>query len=957
MKKHFISIMVLMALGLTSCGGGGSASDASAGGSGSGSGGSGVIPSVSIADTSIAEGNAVAGGTMAFTVTLSSASTTDVSINYATSDNTALAASDYTAASGTLTIPAGATSGSINVPITADSMYETDETLTMTLSAPTGATLGTATATGTITNDDAMPRVSVSMPASIVEGNSGVKFISPAINLSAVSGVDTTITYSFTGGNGSSGNGTLTIAKGQRSPFPNASLPVTGDTLYELGENAVLTLTGATNATLGTSVATTAITNDDAAPTLSVAAASVNEGNVGTSNLDFTVTLNTASGATTTVNYLTTDGTATRGNNDYTLASGTLSIPAGATSGTVRVFVTGDTVSEADETLTLTLSNTTNAGISTATATGTIINDDVATAVSMAVSGKSLDFTWSAASFTGITAANIDHYRILVNPDGASGFTVDPYAANIPSAATSYSLEVPVHKTNWLAAQYTVEACNLTETTCGTSANQTLALIDSVAATIYTKASNTGLNDYFGLSVSLSSDGYTLAVGAYSEDSSATGINGNQTLNNASNSGAVYVFSKTGNTWAQQAYIKASNTGAGDYFGYAVSLSSDGNTLAVGAYLEGSSATGIDGNQLDNTILHSGAAYVFSRTGSTWTQQAYVKASNTGANDYFGAYLSLSSDGNTLAVSAFYEDSAANGINGNQTLNNATNSGEVYVFSRTGTVWAQQAYVKASNTGAGDGFGGRFVSLSSNGNTLAVGAYLEDSLAKGIGGNQGLNNAADSGAVYVFSRTGTAWAQQAYIKASNTEARDYFGYSASLSGDGNTLAVGAYGEDSAAKGMGGNQTLNTTFASGAVYVFSRTGTAWTQQAYVKASNTWTSDSFGWSVSLSSDGNTLAVGAHLEDSVATGIGGNELDDTATNSGAVYVFSRTANTWAQKSYVKASNTGANDQFGYSVSLSADGNTMAVGANSEASAATGIGGSAVSNGTPRSGAVYLY
>jgi len=216
-------------------------------------------------------------------------------------------------------------------------------------------------------------------------------------------------------------------------------------------------------------------------------------------------------------------------------------------------------------------------------------------------------------------------------------------------------------------------------------------------------------------------------------------------------------------------YAKASNTGASDNFGYAVALSADGATLAVGAPYESSAASGIDGNQVDdcgaatptNCAAYSGAVYVFTRNGSTWSQQAYVKASNTGANDYFGIALALSADGNTLAVGALYESSAATGISGNQVddcgaatpINCADVSGAAYVFTRSGTTWTQQAYVKASNTGTGDNFG-TSLALSTDGNTLAVGAPYEFRAA---------------GAAYVFTRNGTTWTQQAYVKASKTE--------------------------------------------------------------------------------------------------------------------------------------------------------------------------------------------
>src|SRR5207237_799860 len=117
----------------------------------------------------------------------------------------------------------------------------------------------------------------------------------------------------------------------------------------------------------------------------------------------------------------------------------------------------------------------------------------------------------------------------------------------------------------------------------------------------YLKASNTDSIDYFGNNVALSADGNTLAVGAYREASATMGINGNQMDNSKSGSGAVYIFSRSGGSWSQQAYLKASNTDSGDSFGGSVALSADGNTLAVGAYGEGSAATSVNGNQMDNS--------------------------------------------------------------------------------------------------------------------------------------------------------------------------------------------------------------------------------------------------------------------------------------------------------------------------------------------------------------------
>jgi AICAR transformylase/IMP cyclohydrolase PurH len=271
----------------------------------------------------------------------------------------------------------------------------------------------------------------------------------------------------------------------------------------------------------------------------------------------------------------------------------------------------------------------------------------------------------------------------------------------------------------------------------------------------------------------------------------------------------VYVFTRSGGAWSQQAYLKASNTDESDHFGGSVALS--GDTLAVGARSEDSNATGVNGDETSNDAYRSGAVYVFTRSGGVWSQQAYLKASNTDSTDNFGLSVALSGD--TLAVGARSEGSNATGVNGDETSNTARRAGAVYVFTRSGVVWSQQAYLKASNTDGGDTFG---QSVALSGDTLAVGVYQEDSNATGVNGDQSSNAAEDSGAVYVFTRSGVAWTQQAYVKASNTDEDDEFGHSVALSGD--TLAVGAVEESSNATGVNGDQSSNAAGTSGAVYV-------------------------------------------------------------------------------------------------------------------------------------------
>ncbi|MEZ4368372.1 MAG: hypothetical protein R2939_19145 [Kofleriaceae bacterium] len=469
----------------------------------------------------------------------------------------------------------------------------------------------------------------------------------------------------------------------------------------------------------------------------------------------------------------------------------------------------------------------------------------------------------------------------------------------------------------------------------------------------YLKASNPDPDDAFGWTVAMSGDGTRLAVGAIYEASAATGVDGDQANNGVSQAGAVYVFVRAGDTWVQEAYLKASNPGVDDYFGIALALSADGSRLAVGASGEASAATGSGGDEGNDLAPQAGAVYVFTRAGSVWAQEAYLKASNTDLGDYFGIAVALSADGDRLAVGAHAEDSAATGAGGDQASNAALQAGAVYVFTRAGSAWAQEAYLKASNTD-GDDYFGHAVTLSADGGRLVVGAFGEASDAAG----DPLGNAAPSaGAAYVFARTGTAWSQEAYLKAAHPDPGDTFGWSVAMSADGDRVAVGAYVEASDATGTGGDETSNAAPFAGAVYVFARGGTTWQQEAYLKASNTDASDVFGTSLAWAADGSRLVVGAYGEASDATGINGDQASNAASLAGAAYVFARAGTSWTQEAYLKASATDPGDALGLRVAQSADGRLLAVGAYAEDGSVAGVDGDPTDDGASGAGAVYTF
>ncbi|MCC2525792.1 FG-GAP repeat protein [Vibrio coralliilyticus] len=402
----------------------------------------------------------------------------------------------------------------------------------------------------------------------------------------------------------------------------------------------------------------------------------------------------------------------------------------------------------------------------------------------------------------------------------------------------------------------------------------------------YLKASNADKGDQFGYAVALSGDGQTLAVSALQEASNAIGVGSEQRDNSAPMSGAVYVFSRQGEIWQQQAYLKSSNNEPLDSFGFSLSMSVDGKRLLVGAPAEASSSQGVDGNQADNSALFSGAAYLFELQSNRWRQTAYIKASNTDGKDAFGYDVALSADGDRFAVGAPGESSNAKGINDNQSNNSAIDSGAVYLFSNSGGAWAQEAYVKPSTPDAGDQFGFS-VSLNGDGKVLSVGAYKESSNADSYG-DESNNSAPSSGAAYLFVKDQNVWSQQAYLKPSNADAYDRFGYKTRLNRNGDTLVVSSPQESASGVGLFGDLQDNAALSSGAAYVFTEDRGVWRQTAYLKATNTNSNDQFGSALAMSGKGETLVVGAFNEASSLPISGNAPKDNGAPGSGAVYVY---------------------------------------------------------------------
>jgi uncharacterized repeat protein (TIGR01451 family) len=306
-------------------------------------------------------------------------------------------------------------------------------------------------------------------------------------------------------------------------------------------------------------------------------------------------------------------------------------------------------------------------------------------------------------------------------------------------------------------------------------------------------------SDFFGLSVAISGD--TAIVGAHGDN---VGANTDQ--------GSAYVFVRNGNTWSQQAKLTASDGAANDNFGISVAIS--GDTALIGAHAD----VGANADQ--------GSAYVFVRSGTIWTEQQKLTASDGAAVDQFGISVAISGD--TALIGAYCDDVSVN-----------ADQGSAYVFTRSGTTWTQQTKLTASDGATNDNFGG---SVAISGDTALIGAFLDV-----VGAN------VDQGSAYVFVRSGTTWTEQQKLTALDGAATDRFGYSVSISGD--TAVIGAYWDD---VGANGNQ--------GSAYVFTRNGTTWSQQTQLTASDGAAVDQFGFSAI---SGDTILVGAYYDDVGANG----------------------------------------------------------------------------------------
>ena len=358
-------------------------------------------------------------------------------------------------------------------------------------------------------------------------------------------------------------------------------------------------------------------------------------------------------------------------------------------------------------------------------------------------------------------------------------------------------------------------------------------------------------NDYLGRSVSLSSDGTIVAIGAHGNDG------------NGSNSGHVRVFEWDGTAWVQKG-SDIEGEAASDQSGFATSLSSDGAIVAIGAH-------GNDGNG-----SNSGHVRVFEWDGTAWVQKG-SDIEGEAAEDSSGFATSLSSDGTIVAIGAERNDG------------NGSNSGHVRVYEWSGDTWVQKG--SDIDGEVAEDSSGESVSLSSDGTIVAIGAERND------------GNGSNSGHVRVYEWSGDTWVQKGN-DIDGEAANDYSGRSVSLSSDGTIVAIGA------------DLNHGSSFRAGHVRVYEWSGTEWTQKGN-DIDGEAAEDYSGRSVSLSSDGTIVAIGAY----------GN--DGNGSNSGHVRLFEWDGTAWTQKGS-DIDGEAVSDKFGFATSLSSDGSIVAIGAH---------------------------
>ena len=512
--------------------------------------------------------------------------------------------------------------------------------------------------------------------------------------------------------------------------------------------------------------------------------------------------------------------------------------------------------------------------------------------VTMGADIKLLRFDWEPV-------AGASYYQLRFRPGGSSVYR--PIGERIPAAITQTEQALPVHLQDWTRMRFIVAACNSAGCTNSAALNPRSLMLDTIG---YLKASNTELGDAFGQNMALSADGYTLAVSAWFESSNASGVNGDQNNNLSQHSGAVYVFRRRGNTWHQEAYLKAGTNQSQQRFGvgylfhvHVTALSADGSMLAVAAP-----------RQDVNGVEDAGAIFVFRRIQNVWSLMTTLHARQPKFQDFFGTSVDMSQDGRTLKVTSVLPITDIN-----------EPEMRTHIFVRPGNTW-------------------RFSTMLA---PFYPGDFCQSSRLSGDGQTLVFSCASQSGAyrLVTMKRVGDAW-----VRASDLATTFYMGRQPiALNAEASVMA------------------LTEGRFPAIVGIYRWNGTNWAREAGLDAPPLDSSlivTSFGWELAFNDTGQLLAIGDPQAREAGAGISPTVTPGTAT-LGAVYLYQRNddTGTWALRNVVKSPRPRFRDWFGLSIALSSSGRTLAVGAPGENSNATGIDGDRNNEKAQNAGAAYLY
>ena len=366
-------------------------------------------------------------------------------------------------------------------------------------------------------------------------------------------------------------------------------------------------------------------------------------------------------------------------------------------------------------------------------------------------------------------------------------------------------------------------------------------------------ASNKASEDKLGETIAIDGTGTRVTAGAPQAGRDGYGAGGR-----------AYIFVRSGSTWTQEVVISKIDS-EGLRFGDSVAITADGSRVAIGDPMAGPNNSG-----------NSGKIYIYSRVGSAWSLEATLFAADRAAADFLGTAISMDETGTRLIAGAPGGDAGGN-----------NSCGKIYCFVRSGTTWTQEAMVYPSGAVANFGLG-TSCAVSKDGTRFVVGGRYDsyNNLTQGI--------------LYVYLRSGSTWSQEAIIAPADIAMNDYFGMFVDIDSSGTRIVASSY-----ASNHGG------LTASGKAYVYTRSGTSWTQEAVLLATGRAQYDYFGSDVSISADGQTIAIGAHGSGTI----------------GKAYVFTRSGGSWTQSAALTTSSS--TDKFGFAVAMSSDVSKLAISA----------------------------